>query len=347
MIRLALLLVLGAATVADAGLAPIRSKKVRAAVAKVQPAVVKIFGAKGFRGIYGYMTGVIVHKSGLIITRGSVTLEETNAINVHLNDGRRVTAEIVREDRRSKMVLLRLLGSDKEAYPVAELGDSSTVKPGRFVMLIGNAYKVSRGRETCAVNFGMVTAFTKLDARLGLKQFSFDGPVIMHDAMNNPGVYGGPLVDLDGKVIGISGRLIESRDTNHQVHYAVPINDLKGFIKDTLERPGASKIYSPVKTDVSADPEAPGWHGIRVLKGGVNRATPAYIDRIVPGSPAAKAGLRADDLIIKIDESRVKTWKSFRRIMRGYRAGETIKMTVQRGKEVKLVVMKLEEEPRG
>ena len=161
---------------------------------------------------------------------------------MHLNDGRRVTAEIVREDRRSKMVLLRILGTDKAKYPVAALGDSKAIKPGRFVMLIGNAYKVSRGRETCAVNFGMVTAFTKLDARLGLGEFHFDGPVILHDAMNNPGVYGGPLVDLDGKVIGISGRLIESRDTNHQVHYAIPINDLKGFITDTLERPGAPRI---------------------------------------------------------------------------------------------------------
>ena len=342
-----LLLLATVAVTADAGL-PLRSKKVNRAVEAVQPAVVKIFGAKGFRGIYGYMTGLIVHETGLIITRGSVTIEETNAIKVHLHDGRRVTAEIVREDRRTKMVLLRILGSKKEKFPVAKLGDSSKIDVGQFVMLVGNAYKVARGRERCAVNFGMVSAVAKLDARLGLDDFHYKGSVILHDAMNNPGVYGGPLVNLDGEVIGISGRLIESRDTNHQVHYAIPIDVLKPFIEDTVNRPGAPRIYAGNVTgdEETTEPNEPGFHGIRILKGGVIRATPAYVDRLSPDSPAARAGVKTDDLIIKIDESRVKTWKSFRRIMRGYRAGETVKLTVQRGKKVKLIVFKLEKEPR-
>jgi S1-C subfamily serine protease len=305
-----------------AGSVPLRSKKVDAAVERVQPAVVKIFGAKGFRGIYGYMTGLIVHKSGLIITRGSVTLEETSQIKVHLHDGRRVTAEIVREDRDTKMVLLRILGGTKDVFPAATLGDSDKVRTGDFVMLVGNAYKVARGRERCAVNFGMVSAFAKLDARLGLANFEYEGTVILHDAMNNPGVYGGPLVDLKGDVIGISGRIVESKDTNHQVHYAIPSNTLKPFIEDTLQRPGAPRVFmrGPGKTD-EAEPGAPGYHGIQVLRGGVNRATPAYINRVVPNSP-------------------------FRRIMRGYRAGETVKLTVKRGNDVKLFVFKLDKEPR-
>jgi len=353
-ILLALVLAAGLPAIARSATAgvPLRSRKIDKAVETVQPSVVKIFGAKGFRGIYGYMTGVIVHESGLIITRGSVTIEETNAIKVHLHDGRRVTAEIVREDRRTKMVLLRILGSTKAKYPAAKLGDSSKIEAGQFVMLVGNAYKVARGRERCAVNFGMVSAVAKLDARLGLADFHYKGNVLLHDAMNNPGVYGGPLVNLDGEVIGISGRLIESRDTNHQVHYAIPINVLKPFIDDTIKRPGAPRVYAGNLAAVSAggadDMTAadPGYHGIRILKGGVIRATPAYVDRIAPDSPAARAGIRPDDLVIRIDESRVKSWKSFRRIMRGYRAGETVKFTVKRGDKVKLIVFKLEKEPR-
>ncbi|MEM8885233.1 MAG: S1C family serine protease [Planctomycetota bacterium] len=343
--RLLVLLLLAAPL--SAGSIPIRSKKIDAAVERVQPAVVKIFGAKGFRGIYGYMTGVIVHESGLIITRGSVTLEESNAINVHLHDGRRVTAEIVREDRDTKMVLLRLLGSDKQTYPAAPLGDSSRVRTGDFVMLVGNAYKVALGRERCAVNFGMINAIAALDARLGLAQESYKGKVLLHDAMNNPGVYGGPLVDIKGRVVGISGRIVESKDTNHQLHYAVPIDALKPFIDDTLKRPGAPRFFMRKKQAKPIDePEAAGYHGIRVLKGGFNRATPAYVDRVRPDSPAAKAGVRPDDLIIKIDESRVKSWKSFRRIMSQYRAGETVKLTVKRGDDVKLIVFPLGKEPR-
>jgi serine protease Do len=163
--------------------------------------------------------------------------------------------------------------------------------------------------------------------------------------MNNPGVYGGPLVNLKGEVIGISGTLVESRETNAQVHYAVPIHDLKPFIADTLQRPNAPRIYDPAGSRGTEPELPPAWHGIRILKGGINRATPAYVDRVTPGSPAAEAGMQPDDLILKVDESRVKSWKGFLRLMSTYRAGHTVKLTVQRDKEIKLLVLKLVERP--
>jgi len=343
MIRALPLLLLLAAAHAEGP--PVRSRRIDEAVTAVQPAVVKIFGAKGFRGIYGYMTGVIVHESGLVITRRSVTLEETNMIRCHLHDGRRAMAEIVREDRRSKMVLLRLLGDPDEKYPVAPLGTSKDVHPGQFVLLVGNAYKVTVGAERCAVNFGMVSAFAKLSLRSRMFDYDYPGKIILHDAMNNPGVYGGPLVDMNGKVIGISGILVESRDTNAQVHYAIPIDDLKPFIDDTIRRPSAPRAYTHPDEIGKSDREKapPGYHGIRVLKGGINRATPAYVDRVAPDSPAARAGLRPDDLILKIDEARVKSWRSFKRIISTYRAGDTAKLTVQRGETIKHFVLALEE----
>jgi S1-C subfamily serine protease len=326
---------------------PLRSDRVDAAVEGVQPAVVKVFGAKGFRGIYGYMTGVIVHESGLVLTRGSVTLDEAPLIRCHLHDGQRLAAAIGREDRRTRMVLRRLIAPEGATFPVAKLGDSDRVRPGQFVLLVGNAYQVSAGKERCAVNFGVVGAVTTLAMRSGLADFPYDGPVILHDAMNNPGVYGGPLVDLRGEVIGISGTIVESKETNAQVHYAIPVNDLKGFVEDTVARPAAPRVYDPGRTaPEEAAPKGPGYHGIKVLRGGVNVATPAYVDRVMKDSPAERAELRPDDLILKVDESRVKTWKSFERLMEGYRAGETVKLTVQRGKEIRVVVLELAEEPR-
>ena len=294
------------------------------------------------------VTGVIVHESGLVITRGSVTLEEVSAIKCHLHDGRRMMAEIVREDRRTKMVLLRLMGDPGEKFPAAALGKSASVYPGQFILLIGNAYKVARGKEKCAVNFGIVSAVTKMAGRLGMSDFKYRGKVILHDAMNNPGVYGGPLVNLKGEVVGISGRLVESKETNAQVHYAIPIDDLRPFIKDTLARPEASRVYAPGGTD-TIDPNAAaavGFHGIRILKGGIIRATPAFVDRVIPGSPAAKAGALADDLILRVDDSRVKTWKSFKKLMGTYRVGDIVKLTVKRKHEVKLIVLTLIAEPK-
>ncbi|MHC4818384.1 MAG: S1C family serine protease [Planctomycetota bacterium] len=325
---------------------PLRSKRVDAAVGRLQPAVVKIYGVKGFRGVFGYMTGVLVHESGLLFTRNSVTLEEAPQIKCHLHDGRRRTAEIVRYDRKSRMALLRLLGDPGEKFPVARLGDSSKVAPGQFVLLIGNAYKVAQGKERCAVNMGVVSAVSSPRMRASTTaDFHYDGRVILHDAMNNPGAYGGPLVNLAGEVIGISGTIVESRETNVQLHYAIPINDLKEFLADTLRRPDAPKTYDPDGgKDEEADAE-PGYHGIRVLRAGVNRATAAYVDRVRPGSPGARAGLRPDDLVLKIDRMRVKTWKGFVRMMSRYRAGESVQLTIKRGSEVKIITFKLEVKP--
>ncbi len=319
-----------------------RNERIDKAVESLQPAVVKIFGAKGFRGIYGYMTGVIVHESGLVITRGSVTLEEVSTIRVHLHDGRRRIAQLIREDRKSRMVLLKIVPEEGETFPVAKLGESAKLRPGRFVLLVGNAYNVAAGRERAAVNLGVITAYTSIRARRGLSDFRYPGKVILHDAMNNPGVYGGPLADLDGAVIGISGRIVESKETNAQVHYAIPIDDLKPFIEDTLKNPGAGRVYDPEGRTPRADTEkTPGYHGIRVLKGGINRATPAYVDRVRRGSPADKAGVRPDDLVLQIDQTPVKSWKSFNRIMKSYRAGETARLTVKRGEEIKIFEVKL------
>ncbi len=339
------LALLGAAALA--GGPPLRSKRLDAAVEQLQPSVVKVFGAKGFRGIYGYMTGVIVHESGLVLTRGSVTLEEATAIRCHLHDGRRLVATLVREDRRSKMVLLRLAGGEGARFPAARLGRSAALRPGHFVLLVGNAYQVALGAERCAVNVGVVSAITPLAMRDGLFDMPYDRPVILHDAMNNPGVFGGPLADLHGDVVGISGTIVESRETNAQVHYAIPIDDLKPFIDDTVARPDAPRNYAPPgeAAPETAPGAAPGHHGIRVLRGGVNRSTPAYVDRVVPGSPAAEAGIRADDLILKVDETRIRSWKAFEKQMDRYRAGDTARLTIQRGQEVLLVPLTLAPEP--
>ncbi|MHC4957206.1 MAG: S1C family serine protease [Planctomycetota bacterium] len=347
MIRHGLLLLVAAAALA--GGPPIRSPKIDLAVRKIQPSVVKVWGAKGFRGIYGFMTGVIVHKSGLVVTRRSVTIEESDRIRCHLHDGRRLTARIVREDRKSKMVILKLEGDPGSTYPVAQLAPPGTVKPGQFVLLVGNAYNVAMADERCAVNFGVVSAVTRLRMRSRMFAFEYPGKVILHDAMNNPGVYGGPLVNLDGEVIGISGTLVESAETNAQVHYAIPIEDLMDFIADTIKNPSAARTYDRGGTDEPGgkDTDRPlGWHGIRLLKSGINRATPAYVDRVMRDSPAHKAGLRADDLILKVDETRIKSWKTFSRTMKTYRAGDTAKLTIRRGNDIKLLILELTARPK-
>ena len=90
---------------------------------------------------------------------------------------------------------------------------------------------------------------------------------------------------------------------------------------------------------------AAGHHGICVFKAGINRATPPYVDKVLPGSPAAEAGVRPDDLVLKIDRMAVKSWKSFDRMMSRYREGETVQLTLKRGEEILVVSLKLEAKP--
>lgn len=340
------ILLLGLLAVAATAGPPLRSRRADEAVKAIQPGVVKVYGVKGFRGVFGYMTGIVVDESGLVITRYSVTLEEAPQIRCHFHDGRRRLAELVRYDRRTRMALLKVLGEEDETFPAAKLGESAKVRPGQFVLLVGNAYRVAEGKERCAVNLGVVSAVTKLRLRESTTaDFEYDGELILHDAMNNPGVYGGPLANLDGEVVGVSGTIVEHKDTNVQVHYAIPIDDLKPFIEDTLAHPDAPKLYDEGGGEDEDADKTPGYHGIRIFRAGINRATAAYVDRVAPGSPAAKAGVRPDDLVLKIDRMRVKSWKGFARMMGRYRAGEKVQLTLKRGDTVKVVVLELEAKP--
>ncbi len=188
-------------------------------------------------------------------------------------------------------------------------------------------------------NLGLLAAKTRLDLRMGRTDFPFRGRIYLTDANVNPGSYGGALVDLDGRLVGVLGRLVESRDTNTIVNFAVPIEDLQPLIDKA--KLGGGDVERKIVQKI------PRRHGTRLAKFALRGSPPAYVASVSRGSPAWRAGIRRDGLIIRIGGRKVEDIKAFRRAMKDFGAGETVEFAVKRGDSVlKLRVMleKFEEE---
>jgi serine protease Do len=290
--------------------------------AKVWPSIVKVYGAGGFTGIPAYGTGVVVDPSGIVATAWSISLK-TEYLKVVTDQGQRLDAKILRADSKKGMALLKVeLGDVK--LTAAELADSTTLAAGDQVYGIGNAFDDATGDEKCAVMGGVVMAIAPIEMRIGIEDAPPLGNVILTDVANNPGTQGGPLVTRDGKIVGILGRLVESKSTNSLVNFAIPTATWKPFIaaavagKEPPAEPAAKKA-APVET------------GIRLLDAHLTRSPPAYVDRVLPGSPAEKAGVKADDLIFRLDGKVVRTCRVYEDILRDHAPGDKVKLVIKRG----------------
>src|SRR5207237_2339300 len=134
------------------------------------------------------------------------------------------------------------------------------------------------------VNIGVLSLRLPIDARRGVQDSPYQAEAILYDAItSNPGAEGGAVVTADGKLVGMIGRVIESKSSGTRLNYAVPADLLAKFVSGEESPPVTPTSNSAVKADL----------GIRLFALGGRRG-PAYIDRVTPGSPAASAGLKTD-----------------------------------------------------
>lgn len=289
------------------------------AVEYAQARTVKIYGA-GIGRSPGYATGLIVSPRGEILTTQGVFLGGEN-LRVTLADGSTHAAQVVRRSQRLLVALLKIEAITQEYF---EMGEQPAAKKGDWVLGVSNAFKVADGAEPLSVNIGVLSLRTQLDARRGYQDFPYDGDVYLIDAItSNPGAAGGAVVNADGKLVGMIGRVIESRATNTRLNYAIPADLLKAFVEGKEEPPAIAAI------DPMPPPGAKAELGIRLFVLG-GRNSPAYIDRVIPGSPAAQAGLKADDLVVSIDGQVVRDGGDYRRIVQTLRPGREVTLEVKR-----------------
>jgi len=349
--------------VAAAGLA--RGGEFDPAIDTLLPRLVKIYGLSVGREA-GYGTGVIVSKDGMVLTVLSLILDARH-IRVVTSDGTRYTAEVIRRDPKLQLALLQVrpasfdggdsgrgAGSEKpgpfpffdvtqaasEAEAETLVGQvSSPLRPGDWVVTAGNPFKVAEGAEPLSIAHGVFSIRTRLDARRGVKDFPYQGDVLVMDAMtSNPGAPGSAVVNLDGEFLGMVGRVVTSNLTHTPLNYAIPRDVLASFLRGEPTSPLTAKddpdAGAPqTNRDADGKPRAGIDLGIRLVRVGYQN-TPPMVDRIRKGSIAEKLGLRKDDLILSVNGHSVKDVRDYDERAASLGPSDSVDLLVRRERQI-------------
>jgi serine protease Do len=280
-------------------------------------------------------TGFVVDaSSGLILTNRHVVSDTEADYTVLTNDGRRLPATVVARDTVNDLALVQV----KDArLPAATFGDSSSVVLGQTVIAIGNALGEYRNTITKGVISGIGRRVIAGDSRGSFEQLE---GVFQTDAAINPGNSGGPLVNLQGQVIGINTAVSQQ---GQLIGFAIPSSEAKRVIASyqkygRIVRPYLGIRYVAVTADVVAAQKLPVDYGVLIVRG-ANQGELA----VVPGSPADKAGLVENDIIVAVNGQRVDQDHSLVTRLSSFVPGDTITLKVYHQGKPKDVQVKLEE----
>lgn len=298
-------------------------------VRESQPKVVKIYGAGGTRGLEHYQSGMLISAEGHVLTVWSYVLDSDEVI-VMLNDGRRFVAQLVGSDPRLEIAILKIDATD---LPYFDLSKAQTLDTGTKVLAFSNLFNVATGDEAASVQHGLVAAIANLSARRGVYATTYRGTVYVLDAVtNNPGAAGGVLTDGRGVISGMLGKELRSSLDNTWLNYAIPISELQQSVADILA--GKSRPRTkPEEARRPADPMTLELLGI-VLVPDVLPKTPPFIDRVRAGSPAAKAGLRPDDLIVFLNDQPINSGQLLRDEIGLVDRIDEVRLVLLRGQEL-------------
>jgi len=297
-------------------------------IRRVQPKMVKVYGAGGFRGMEPYQSGLLISPEGHVLTTFSYVLD-TDYITATLDDGRRLEAKLLGADPRLEIAVLKL---DAEKLPAFDLGEAVEVEPGARVLAFSNLFGVAVGKEPLSVQHGIVSMTTDLAARRGVFETPYDGPVYVLDAMtNNPGAAGGALVTRDGRLIGLLGKELRNTRNHTWLNYAVPI----AALRQSVEAIRAGRMVAQ-RDDAQKKPDRPLQLAIvgLVLVPDVLELTPPYVDLVYSGSPADRAGIRPDDLILLVGDRLVQSCKALREELEYIDFEDPIRLTLLRDQEM-------------
>lgn len=312
---------------------------------KVGPSVVSVITEqqRTVRSIYGTQsvqgqaagTGVIVDKSGYVLTNKHVVPEGTNAVKLILSDGSSYEGvEIVGRDPLNDLAILKIQDPADDITP-ASLGDSDTVRVGQKVVAIGNALGQFQNTVTSGIISGVGRPIEAGDGSGYVEQLS---NLFQTDTAINSGNSGGPLLNYDGEVIGINTAVAEDAQN---VGFAIPINEAKGIIVSaqktgTVTRPFLGVQFTTITEAFAQGQNLPVDTGALVSSGE---------GAIVADSPAAKAGLRPGDIVIKIDDIKLDDRRTLDSVVGRYGVGDSVELTILRGDKRITVEATLAEAP--
>jgi serine protease Do len=269
-------------------------------------------------------SGFIVSQDGYILTNNHV-VEDAEKITVTLLDGRELQAKLVGTDPSTEVAVIKI---DANNLHPLEMANSDTLEVGEWVIAIGNPFGLSH-----TVTAGIVSA--KGRSGLGLSTYE---DFIQTDAAINPGNSGGPLVDLDGKVVGINTAIVGA-NINIGIGLAIPINMAKGIYEQLVQKGKVVRGFLGV-TIQDITPDLAESFKLKDTKG-------VIVPDVSPDSAAAKAGLKAGDIVIAFDGRPVEKAAEFQRRVAMKKPGSEVEITVLRDGKKQTLTAKLEEKPSG
>lgn len=290
----------------------------------------------------GTGSGVIIDKRGFIITNYHV-IEDARSVEVTFFDGTRYKAEVVGLDAGDDLAVLKVKAPSAKLRPVP-MGDSSGLKVGQKVLAIGNPF----GLES-TLTVGIVSS-------LGRTMRAANGKlirgIIQTDAAINPGNSGGPLLDSEGRMIGVNTAIFSPVEGSIGIGFTIPVNTVKKLLPQLVEKGYVSRVWVGItgQTIEASDAKALGLPSAGVL-----------VAEVFNGGPGGKAGIRGakkkvrlgnmvvasgGDLIVAVNSRSIKSMDEFNSLMESFDVGSVITLGIYRDSALLNVKVRLEEMPR-
>ena len=279
-------------------------------------------------------TGFFVSEDGMIVTNRHVVVDSSAEYTVVTSEGEEYPAEVLARDNVLDFAVLKVDGG---GFTAANLGDSDEIKIGQTVIAIGN----SLGEFSHSVSRGIISGMSRdIVAGGGLGGSEELTDIIQTDAAINFGNSGGPLIDLNGRVIGINTAVAQGAEN---IGFAIPINQVMRLIEDVksngkISRPFIGVRYVTLTPEIADEINVNYDHGVLVVRG--DQITDFAV---LPGSPADKAGIVENDIILEIDGKEITTEDPLAKIINEYQVGDTVKFKVWHKGEEEVVEVTLQD----
>jgi serine protease Do len=274
-------------------------------------------------------SGVIMNSaraSGFFVVTNAHVVDKTplEAISIHLHDGRVLQPERVWTDPQTDVAVLKINAPNLSA---AKWGDSHKLDIGHMVLAMGSPFGLSR-----SVTFGIISAKGRRQLKLGQSEV-LNQDFLQTDAAINPGNSGGPLIDMQGRVVGINTAIASSSGGNEGIGFSIPSHLVQRVMEQLLEHGVVTRAWIGVKLDDKFDAKA-------AAKLKLDRVSGTRVSEVFPNSPAAKAGLQFDDVILDFDTTEVQDHDHLINLVSLSPIGKRIQMVVWRGgKKINLFIV--------
>jgi serine protease Do len=266
------------------------------------------------REVSGLGSGFIIHADGLVVTNEHV-VRGASQVAVTLPDGREFDADVVGTDDLNDLAVLRIRLPRGETLPVAPLGDSDSLLIGEWVIAIGNPLGTLLSNTEPTVTVGVISAVGRNIIPANGEQRGYYLDMIQTDASINPGNSGGPLVNASGEVIGVNSSILSTTGGSEGLGFAIPIDRARRIVLDLVEDGRVRRSW------IGADVQP-------IRSEGLRRAQEVRIARVVPGSPAARAGLREGMTVREVGGRRVRGPLDWEAAVLAGRVGEPLEVRV-------------------